>query len=302
MAGGSNPTRAILYAFFANLIIAAAKTAAALHTGSSSMTAEAIHSFADSGNQLLLLLGLRQSRKPPDREHPLGYGKLTYFWSFMVAMLLFSIGGLFSLYEGWHKLHESGLIENGWVALLVLAFSIVLESISMRGCLVEVNKIRGTRNLWSWVNQSRNSELVVVFGEDLAALAGLGIAFGFVLVAMITGDARYDAYGSMAIGMLLMVVALFVAFRVAKLLIGRSADPEVVAAITLALESEPAITEVFNVITLQVGPQIMLAAKLRMTPGLSLEEAIGRINELERKLREQVPDLGWLFMEPDVRD
>lgn len=302
MAGGSNPTRAILYAFFANLIIAVAKTAAALHTGSSSMTAEAIHSFADSGNQLLLLLGLRQSRKPPDREHPLGYGKLTFFWSFMVAMLLFSIGGLFSLYEGWHKLHESGPIENGWVALLVLAFSIVLESISMRGCLVEVNKVRGTRNLWSWLNQSRNSELVVVFGEDLAALAGLGIAFGFVLVAMITGDARYDAYGSMAIGMLLMVVAFFVAFRVAKLLIGRSADPEVVAAITHALESEPAITEVFNVITLQVGPQIMLAAKLRMTPGLSLEEAIGRINELERKLREQVPDLGWLFMEPDVRD
>lgn len=302
MAGGANPIKAIYYAFFANAGIAIAKTAAAIYTGSSSMTAEAIHSYADSGNQLLLLLGLKRAQKPADREHPLGYGKLTYFWSFIVAILLFSVGGLFSLYEGWHKLHESGPVENAWVALVVLALAIGLEGLSMRGCLVEVNKVRGTRSLWRWLNQSRNSELVVVFGEDLAALAGLVIAFVFVLIAMVTGDAIWDAYGSMTIGVLLVIVALFVASRVAKLLIGRSADPEVSAAIARELERDPEILEVFNVITLQVGPQIMLAAKLRMTPGMRLDEAIEHINELERNLREQVPDLGWLFMEPDLRD
>ncbi|MCP5070796.1 MAG: cation diffusion facilitator family transporter [bacterium] len=302
MAGGSNPIRAIFYAFFANLSIAVAKTAAALYTGSSSMTAEAIHSFADSGNQLLLLLGLKSAKKPPNREHPLGYGKVTYFWSFIVAMLLFSVGGLFSLYEGWHKLHDSSPIENGWVALTVLGLSIVLESISMRGCLIEVNKVRGDRSLWSWLNRSRNSELVVVFGEDLAALTGLVLAFVFVLIALSTGNPVYDAYGSMAIGILLVIVALFVATLVAKLLIGRSADPDVASAIARAIEHEPHILEVFNIITLQVGPQIMLAAKLRLTPGLSLDEAIEHINKLERTLREQVPDLGWLFIEPDAHD
>ncbi|MCP5059213.1 MAG: cation diffusion facilitator family transporter [bacterium] len=302
MASGSNPVRAIFYAFFANLAIAVTKTAAAIYTGSSSMTAEAIHSFADSGNQLLLLLGLRGARKPSDPEHPLGYGKVTYFWSFIVALLLFSVGGLFSLYEGWHKLHESGPIENGWIALVVLGFSIVLEAISMRGCLVEVNKIRGDRSLWNWLYRSRNSELVVVFGEDLAALVGLGIAFAFVSVAVATGDPIYDAYGSISIGVLLVIVALFIASRVATLLIGRSADPDVTAALARELERSPYILEVFNIITLQVGPQIMLAAKLRMTPGLSLGEAIEHINELERNLRAEVPELGWLFMEPDSQD
>ncbi|MBW2243341.1 MAG: cation diffusion facilitator family transporter [Deltaproteobacteria bacterium] len=302
MASGSNPIRAIFYAFFANLAIAVAKTAAAIYTGSSSMTAEAIHSFADSGNQLLLLVGLKGAQKPSDQEHPLGYGKVTYFWSFIVALLLFSVGGLFSLYEGWHKLHDSGPIENGWVALVVLGFSIVLEAISMRGCLVEVNKIRGNQSLWSWLYRSRNSELVVVFGEDLAALVGLGLALLFVTVALTTGNPVYDAYGSISIGILLVIVALFVASRVANLLIGRSADPDVTAAIARELERSPYILEVFNIITLQVGPQIMLAAKLRMTPGLSLGEAIEHINELERHLRVQVPELGWLFMEPDCQD
>jgi len=300
--GGANPTKAILYAFTANAGIAIAKTWAAIYTGSTSMTAEAIHSFADAGNQVLLLLGMRRSKRAPDAEHPLGYGKVTYFWSFIVALLLFSLGGLFSLYEGWHKLHDNGPIESAWVALVVLGFSIVLEAFSMKGCLDEVNRIRGTRSLWSWLQQSRNSELVVVFGEDLAALLGLTIAFVFVLVAMLTGDGVYDAYGSIAIGVLLIVVSMFVANRVAKLLIGRSADPEVVAALAEAIDADDDIAEVLNVITVQVGPSIMLAAKIRLRPGLSMEAGIGHINALERRLREQVPDLGWLFMEPDLED
>ena len=152
MAGGSSsPLRAILYAFFANFGIALAKTGAAVYTGSSSMTAEALHSYADTGNQLLLLLGLSRSRKPPDREHPLGYGKIAYFWSFVVAVMLFSVGGLFSLYEGWHKLHEPEPLSTAWLALLVLVASIALEGLSMRACLIEVNKLRGERSLWRWM-------------------------------------------------------------------------------------------------------------------------------------------------------
>lgn len=299
---GSNPTRAILYAFLANAGIAVAKTVAAFYTGSSSMTAEAIHSYADSGNQLLLILGLRGARRAPDLEHPLGYGKVTYFWSFIVALLLFSVGGLFSLYEGWHKLRETGPIENAWIALLVLSFSIVLEATSMRACLVEVDKVRGERSLWRWLNESRRSELVVVFGEDLAALLGLAVAFLFVTLAVATGNRVYDAYGSMTIGLLLVVVALFIGWRVAKLLIGRSADPAVVAAIHTEIAASEGISEVFNVITLQVGPQIMVAAKVRLDAALSLEEAVAAVNTLERHLREEIPEIGWIFMEPDISD
>src|SRR5262245_19887002 len=182
-AGQASPIRAILWAFAANLGIALAKFAAALYTGSTSLLAEAIHSTADTGNQLLLLLGLRRAERPPDGEHPLGYGKDVYFWSFIVALLLFSLGGLFSIYEGAHKLDSEEPLAAPWVALLVLGVSIALESVSLRGCLREVKHLRGGRSLWRWVNESRNAELVVVFGEDVAALLGLSIAFLFVLLA-----------------------------------------------------------------------------------------------------------------------
>lgn len=172
----------------------------------------------------------------------------------------------------------SGILRgHGWVALVVLGFSIVLEAVSMKGCMDEVNRIRGDRGIWSWLNQSRNSELVAVFGEDLAALLGLTIAFVFVAIAMVTGDGIHDAYGSIAIGVLVIIVSLFVANRGAKLLIGRSADPEVVAALREAIDRDDDIAEVLNVITVQVGPQIMLAAKVRMRSGLSMAEGIGHI-------------------------
>ena len=166
MAGGNvSPVKAILFAFSANLGIAIAKTFAAIFTGSSSMTAEAIHSFADTGNQLLLLLGMYRSKRPPNKEHPLGFGKVTYFWSFMVAILLFSVGGLFSIYEGWHKLHDSEPVPASLDSLAGTRLSIALEGFSMVGCVGEINKIRGERSLWQWFNQSRSSELLVVFGE-----------------------------------------------------------------------------------------------------------------------------------------
>ena len=302
MAGGSHPMRAILYALFANFGIAIAKTWAAFVTGSSSMTAEAIHSYADTGNQVLLLIGLQRSKRPPDDEHPLGYGKATYVWSFIVAILLFSIGGLFSLYEGWHKLHATEPIQNAWIALSVLAVSIALEAVSMRGCLVEVRKELRGRSLWRWTRESRSSELIVVFGEDLAALLGLAMAFAFVGIASTTGDPRYDAYGSIAVGSLLVVIAIFVAIRVKSLLIGRSADPDIQAAISSAIAYEPNVAEVFNVITVQVGPQVMLAAKLRIADGVSLRDAIDTVNRLEVRLKREIPEIGWCFVETDVAD
>ena len=302
LENGASPIRAILYAFSANLGIALAKSVATAFTGSSSMLAEAVHSYADTGNQALLLLGLARSRRAPDQEHPLGYGKVTYFWSFVVAILLFSVGGLFSLYEGYHKLTTTESIGNIWIAVAVLLVSLILEATSMKGCLDEVNKIRGDQSLWSWLNRSRTSELVVVFGEDLAALLGLSVALVFVLLTWATGNQAFDALGSMAIGILLVVVAIFLAVRVKALLIGRSADPDVVEAIERIIQSDSSIDRVFNVLTIQVGSQVMLAAKIRLQDGLSLDDAVGHINRLEVRLREEVPEIGWIFMEPDVED
>jgi len=301
-AGQASPIRAILWAFAANLGIAIAKFAAAFTTGSSAMMAEAIHSCADTGNQLLLLLGLRRAQRPPDAEHPLGYGKDIYFWSFIVALLLFSMGGMFSIYEGLHKLESTEPLVQPWVALVVLAVSIGLEALSMRGCLAEVKHVRGDRNLWRWLEESRHSELVVVFGEDFAALVGLTIAFAFVVLAVVTGEPRFDAYGSLAIGVLLVVVAIFIATRVKQMLIGRSADPRVREVIESEIGADPAILWVYRVITIQIGAEIMLAAKVRMRDSLQIEEACAHINRLEQAVKARVPEVRWSFIEPDVDD
>ena len=297
-----SPTRAIFYAFFANLGISVAKGTAAFFTGSSSMLAESLHSIADTSNQLLLLLGLYRAKRPPDREHPLGYGKVTYFWSFVVAILLFSVGGLFSMYEGWRKLHEPEPLERVWIALLVLGLSIVFEGFSMYGCLSEVKKVRRHRSLWQWIRQSRTSELLVVFGEDAAALLGLAMAFAFLAVAGVSGDTRYDAYGSISIGALLIVVAVFLSIHIKALLIGRSADPDVAAAIEAHIRSDADISEVFNIITMQMGSTVMLAAKIKMREDLSVGAACEKINALELRLKQQFPEIGWCFIEPDVRE
>jgi len=294
--------RAILYAFLANFGIALAKSAAAWVTGSGSMLAEAIHSYADTGNQVLLYLGLRQSGKAPDGEHPLGYGKSSYFWSFIVATLLFSVGGLFSIYEGVHKLQQPEPLSQAWVALLVLAVAIVLEGFSLLGCLREIREIRGARPFRSWLKHTRNSALVVVFGEDVAALVGLALAFLFVSLAALTGNAAFDAIGSMCIGIVLVVISVFLAVRVQSLLVGRSADPIVQQAIDELIAEQPNIERVFNTITLQLGPDTMLAAKIKLASGLELHAAVQTINALERKLKERLPDLRWCFIEPDVTD
>ena len=300
--GGANPIKAIMYAFWANSGIAVAKLVAAIFTGSSSMMAEAIHSGADAGNQLLLLLGLRRSKLPATEEHPLGFGKATFFWSFLVAIILFSLGGLYSLYEGFHKLDAGGELDHAWIGLVVLGLGILLEGGSLLGCLREIRKLRGERGLWRWVHESRNAELVVVLGEDLGALLGMALAFVFLSVAAVTGDPIWDAYGSMSIGVVLLVIAVFVAVRVHKLLIGRSADPAVDQAIEEFIADSPAVEQVFNVITLQLGPEVLLAAKVRIAGNPPVAEACAAVNDLERRMKERFPELRWSFIEPDVSD
>ncbi len=294
--------RAILYAFLANAGIALAKTWAAWLTGSGSMLAEAIHSYADAGNQVLLFLGLRQSTRPPDSEHPLGYGKLSYFWSFIVAVLLFSMGGLFSIYEGIHKLQQPEALSQVWVALLVLVFAMVLEGFSLFGCLREIRNVRASRSFRDWLKHTRSSELVVVLGEDIAALLGLVLAFAFVAMASLTNNPIYDALGSISIGVVLIIVSIFVATRVRSLLVGRSADPLIQEAIENIIGQEPDIEKVFNTITMQFGPDTMLAAKIKMRSGLDIDAAVGSINALERRLKDEIPNLQWCFIEPDIVD
>jgi cation diffusion facilitator family transporter len=302
MADHGSSAKAILYAFVANLGIALAKLAASLYTNSGSMLAEAIHSFADCGNQVLLFLGLKQSQKPPDAKHPLGYGKISYFWSFIVALLLFSMGGLFSMYEGWHKLHAPEPLNKAWVALLVLGVSVALEFGSLLGCLREIAKLRKGKSLGAWLKHTRNAELVVVLGEDVAALVGLVIAFAFVALAAATGNPVYDAVGSIAIGVILVCVSIFIAIRIKGLIVGRSAEDDLQEALRAEVASDPHIDAVLNAITMQMGPDVMLALKVRMRPGLTLEAAVESLNALEKRIKTKFPEVAWCFVEPDVAD
>lgn len=301
-ADHGSSAKAIRYALMANFGIAVTKSAAAVYTNSGSMLAEAIHSYADCGNQLLLFLGLKQADKPATRTHPLGFGKVTYFWSFLVAVLLFSVGGLFSIYEGWHKLHEPEPLNKVWVALVVLAVAIVLESGSLLGALREIAKIRRGRPFGDWLKYTRNAELVVILGEDIAALAGLVIAFTFLSLAALTGDTRWDAAGSIAIGSVLIVVAVFIAVRIQTLLIGKSAEPQLEQSIRDIINRDTVIVELLHTITLQMGPKVLLAVKLKMRAGLSIEEAVAHLNELEVEIKRLHPEVGWCFVEPDVTD
>jgi len=302
MSEHGSSIKAIFYAFVANLGIALAKLGAAVYTHSGSMLAESIHSFADCGNQVLLYIGLRQAQKPADADHPLGYGRVTYFWSFIVALLLFSMGGLFSINEGWHKLHSSEPLNKAWVALLVLGVSVFLEFGSMMGCLREIKKLRGERSLAYWVRNTRNAELVVVLGEDLAALVGLVLAFIFVSLAALTGNTIFDAIGSIVIGVVLVCVSIFVALRIKGLIVGRSAEEDLQEALKAEIAADPDIEELYRAITLQMGPQVMLAIKVRMRDGLSLDTAVEHLNALERRIKEKFPEVAWCFVEPDVAD
>ena len=301
MAGqGKGAVRAILYALVANAGIAVAKGGAAFWTGSGAMLAETLHSIADCANQVLLLLGLKRSQRPADANHPLGYGRATYFWSMIVALMLFSVGGLYALYEGIERTLHPAPLKDPWVAVGILAFSVALEAGSLWGALKIIREQQGSRTFWEWFRVTRQSELMVVAGEDIAALLGLVFALVAVLVAIATANPLYDALGSLAIGILLIVVAIAVMREVKGMIVGESADPLVHAEIERFIAARAEVEAVFNLITLQWGDRVVVAAKVRMRESADAARMIGAINACEVALKQRFPEVSWIFFEPDT--
>jgi cation diffusion facilitator family transporter len=291
--------KSILFALLANLGIAITKTAAAIITGSGAMLAESIHSYADCGNQGLLFLGMNAAKRKPDPEHPLGYGMEIYFWSFIVALILFSMGGLFSIYEGIHKISSHEGLKSPLIAVGVLSVSMMLEAASLYGCLTQIRKLRHNMPLWKWIKNSRKSELIVVLGEDIAALLGLFFALVAIILSIVTGNPLYDALGSISIGVLLICVSILLGVKIKNLLIGQSADEETCSQINSILEARPEIEKVLNLITLQLGSQIMVAVKAKMSAVESVDQLMDNINACESGLKKDNPAIQWVFFEPD---
>ena len=302
MSHGADSLKSIIFALCANLAIAVSKLIAAVVTGSGSMMAESIHSLADSGNQILLLLGIKHAKHPPSPDYPLGFGKAVYFWSFIVALMLFSMGGVFSIYEGFHKWHHPEPLTYPYIAIGVILFSIIAESVSMWGCLREVNKERRERTLRQWFKETRQSDLLVVFGEDFAALLGLCFALIAIVLTLITGSPAYDAMGSISIGVLLVVIALLIGIEVQALLIGQSVEPEKRVQMLKFLETQAEIDQVFNLLTLQLGKDVMVAVKAKMVKMDSAEALVKAVNRCEVALKQAFPQVMWLFFEPDLKD
>lgn len=298
---GDHSTAHIVQSLIANAAIACAKAVAAVLTGSGAMLAETLHSAADCGNQLLLLLGVRMSRRPPTEKHPLGYGRSLYFWSFMVALLLFSGGGVFSVYEGLHKLDHSEAVESPMIAVVILGLSLVIEGWATLKNIIEMNRRRGPKPFFRYLRETKDSDLVVVFGENSAAVLGLMLALAALGLASVTGDPRWDAIGTLAIGVVLIGVAVFLAVEVKSLLVGESADPEIGAAAEALAVEDPKITRVLRLITVQQGPgEVLVAMKLGFEPGIPFEELAQTINAFETRLRAKCPEIKWCFVEPDV--
>jgi cation diffusion facilitator family transporter len=303
MGAGGQGIGHILRALGANFMIAVAKGVGAVITGSGAMLAETIHSLSDCVNQLLLILGIKQARRPPDDRYPLGQGRNLYFWSFMVALLLFLGGGAYSIYEGVHKLRHPEPISNPLVAIGILSFGFALEMWALLGVIKVANQRRGKTPFWTYLRQSKDSDVIVIFGEDLAAVLGLGLALIAVGVAMVTGDPRWDAVGTLAIGGVLVGVAIFLAVEVKSLLVGESADPLIAEACRAIAAEDPHIAKVHRVIALQQGPgEVLVAMKIQFKGTASGDALCEVINELERRIEARMPEVKWTFVEPDNVD
>ena len=298
----SGSIKAVWYAFGANFSIFIAKGVAAWITGSGAMLAECVHSLADCGNQLLLVYGMRRSKDAPSPDAPLGYGKAIYFWSFLVALLLFSMGGMFSLYEGWHKLLAPEPVARPWIAIGVLIFSMLAEGTALRTCIQMINRTRGERSLWQWFKTTRQADLVVVFGEDTAALVGLSLALLAVVLTFVTGNPVYDALGTIAIGVLLVVVAFFLGTEIKAMLIGQSMSQANEAQIRDFLLAREEVDHLYSLITIQLGLDAMVAVKARMRRVATPDELIADINRVEAALKAAFPQVRWSFFEPDNAD
>jgi cation diffusion facilitator family transporter len=298
----SGGTKAILAALFANLGIAVTKFVAFLLTGSSSMLAESIHSVADSSNQGLLLLGGRRARRAATPEHPFGYGRERYIYAFIVAIVLFSVGGLFALYEGWHKLQHPEPIEAWqWVPVVVLLVAIGLESFSFRTAIVESNHVRGDASWVDFVRRAKAPELPVVLLEDLGALVGLVLALFGVSLTLLTGDGTWDGLGTVAIGVLLVVIAVILAVETKSLLLGEAAQPAALRRITDALLADPSVERVIHMRTLHLGPdELLVAAKIAVAHDDTAGEVARAIDGAEQRIRETEPLARVIYLEPDI--
>lgn len=293
----------IIQSLVVNLLITLSKGVAAFMTHSGAMLAETIHSFADCANQGLLLLGVKQAQRPPDKKHPLGYGRSVYFWSFMVAMLLFSVGGMFSIYEGIHKYENPEPVHNVEWGVGILLFSILLEGYAAYSNVVEMNKRRGNMGFFQYLRETKDSDLVVIFGENSAAVLGLMLALVFMLGSYYTNDGRYDAIGSLLIGVVLIGVAIFLSVEVKSLLIGESADPNITDTAQKIAKDHPHIKSLINCITIQQGPgEVLACVKIRCEPHLTALDVSRLINDFEQHLREACPEVKWLYVEPDLQE
>ncbi|TDB97773.1 cation diffusion facilitator family transporter [Actinomadura sp. 7K534] len=292
-------TKAIVAALLANTGIAASKFVAFLFTGSSSMIAESVHSVADAGNQALLLVGGKRAKRGRTQQHQFGYGRERYFYAFVVAVVLFTIGAMFSLYEGYHKIsHPEELKSPGW-AFGVLGAAIIMEIFSFRTAIVESNKIRGDQSWWSFIRRAKAPELPVVLLEDLGALVGLFFALFGVTMAVVTGDGVWDGIGTIGIGVLLAVIAVILAFETKSLLIGEGADPEVERAIVEALESVEQVDRLVHIRTQYMGPEeLLIAAKIAVSHDDTAVDVARGIDAAEAKIRSQFPEAKLIYLEP----
>ncbi|MCW2884290.1 MAG: hypothetical protein QOE54_5314 [Streptosporangiaceae bacterium] len=296
-------TKAIMAALAANLGIAVAKFVAFGFTGSTSMMAEGVHSVADSGNQALLILGRKRSERDRTPEHPFGFGRERFFYAFIVAVVLFTVGSLFSLYEGFHKFTDPHPVESPAWAFGVLVFAILLEGYSFRTAIKEAGQLRGGRSWVGFIRRAKAPELPVVLLEDLAALLGLVLALVGVALAVITGDGIWDGVGSMTIGVLLGVVAIILAIETKSLLIGEAADPEVERSIRTALESVDEVDHIMDLRTQHLGPEdLLIAAKIAVKHDDTAAQIAKGIDAAEARIRAAVPMAGHIFLEPAIGD
>jgi cation diffusion facilitator family transporter len=299
----SHGTSHIIQSLIVNLLIAISKGFAAFMTHSGAMLAETIHSFSDCANQGLLLFGVNQAQKPADAKHPLGYGRSVYFYSFLVAMLLFTIGGMFSIYEGIHKYNSPEPVENVYWGVGILLFSLCLEGYATYSNIKELNSRKGKVGFFKYLKNTKDSDLIVIFGENSAAVFGLIIALVAMVTSYLTGDGRFDAAGSIGIGIVLIAVAIFLAVEVKSLLIGESADESIHLKVEEMSIKHPDIIDLINCKAIQQGPgEVIVCAKILVKKDMTSQQISLFINTFEAELREAHPDIKWLYIEPDLQE
>ena len=301
MSHSNESSKVVLFALLANLGIAIAKFVGAAISGSTSMLAEAIHSLVDTTNQVLLMVGAKRAQKAPDDLHPLGYSREAFFWSFVVAILLFSLGGLFAIYEGAHKIHNHEPLSSPVLTVGILIFSVVLEGMSFRACLKEVRAQNTHGSLWAWYHKSTAADLLVVFTEDLAAMIGLTLATGFVLLSWATGNPLWDAIGSIVVGAVLVIVAVLLASEIKSLIIGEAPATDFKTFLEIEIAKQIPNGKLLRLVAIQIGVQeVMLSYKIDPGSVVDVASLISLINSIEREMRKKFPQIRWQFVEPDT--